>query len=174
MFVGLLGRSRSGKDTAAAILSDVLGYPIVRLATPIKDACHALFDIPQDCLEHGTKDVVDERYGKTPRDLMMWLTSTMQHDFPPDFFFSRLLARIPAAAPGVVVADVRYRHDVEMIRERGGIIIKITRDRAPVHHPYEGGIDALHGDVLLENNGTLEDFEKRVVACAHQLKQVRE
>jgi hypothetical protein len=169
LFIGVLGRSRSGKDTAAAILSEVLGFPIHRLAAPVKDACHALFDIPRDVMEHGGKEVVDARYGKTPRDLLMWLTSSMQRDFPPDFFFSRLVARLPVIARGVIVPDVRYRHDVDNIRQRGGIVIKISRDHPPVRHAHEHAIDALHGDMLLENNETLEAFEKRVLACAQTL-----
>lgn len=172
ILIGLLGRSRTGKDTAAAIVSNVLGYPLRRLASPIKDACHVLFDIPRHSLEHSDKDVVDARYGHTPRDLMMWLTTTMQRDFPPDFFFSRLLDTIPPDAPGIVIPDVRYQHDVDNIRKRGGVVIQITRDHAPVRLVHERSIDALDGDVLLENNGTLDAFEKRVMEWVHEFRQM--
>lgn len=170
-FIGLLGRSRTGKDTAANILSNVLGYPIIRLAAPIKDACHALFDLPHDCMEHGGKEMVDVRYGKTPRELMVWLTASMQRDFPREFFFTRLVTSIPPDARGIIVPDVRYRHDVDMIRNRGGMIIKIARADAPVRHAHEDGVDALTGDEVLENNGTMEAFEKRVMARAVALRR---
>lgn len=172
-FIGILGKSRVGKDTAANILSSVLGYPIVRLAAPIKGACHALFDIAHHDMEHGAKETVDARYGRTPRELMVWLTTAMQRDFPAGFFFARLLASIPPQAPGVIIPDVRYGHDVAMIRDRGGVVIKVTRSDPPVVHTHEAVVDRVLGDQVLENNGTVESFEKRVMECAQIMLRQR-
>lgn len=170
--IALLGKSRVGKDTAAAILSDVFGYPIARLATPVKDAVHALFDIPRDRLETFEKELADPRYEKTPRDLMVWLTSQLRRDFSQDFFFKRMMMNYPPiSTAGIIIPDVRFPEDVLMLREHGALIIKITRGHAPVVHHHEEAIDTLSGHLLLENNGTLEEYEEAVHRLSNYLKR---
>lgn len=173
-FIALLGKSRVGKDTAAAILSSTLGFPIVRLSSPIKDACHALFDIPRDHLESAMKEVVDPRYEKTPRDLMVWMTAAARDQFPDDFFFQRMLSRCPNDAQGIIVPDVRYGPELDLLRRHRAIVLKVSRDVAPVVHSHENHIDALECDALLRNDGTLQDFEKRVRCIAECIKRALE
>jgi hypothetical protein len=173
-FIALLGKSRVGKDTAAAILSSTLGFPIVRLSSPIKDACHVLFDIPREHLDSAMKEVVDPRYGKTPRDLMVWMTAAVRAQLPVDFFFQRLLSRCPKEAPGIIVPDVRYGPDLDLFRSRKALVLKISRVGAPVVHSHEDHIDALECDALLKNDGTLQDFEKRVRCVAECIKRALE
>jgi len=168
--IALLGKSRVGKDTAATIFSEAFGFPIVRLASPVKDAVHVLFDIPRGHLDSYQKEVIDPRYGKTPRDLMVWLTSVIQRDFSKDFFFRRLRERFPSDIQGIVIPDVRFAHDVSMLRDHGATIIKITRNNAPVCHAHEDGIDALSGHLWLKNDDTLEDFEMEVSRTAEFLR----
>lgn len=161
--IGILGKSRVGKDTLATILANDLGYAIHRLSMPVKDACHKLFNIARDNLESDAKELVDPRYGKTPRDLLVWLTNVVQKDFPPEFFVERMLAECTSQgdSKGIIIPDVRFEHDVNLLRKHGAVIIKVTRVDAPVCHEHELSIDALHGDFLLENNSTLYDFEKK-------------
>jgi hypothetical protein len=162
--IGILGKSRVGKDTLATILANDLGYAIHRLSMPVKDACHKLFNIPRDDLESDAKEVVDPRYEKTPRDLLVWLTNAVQRDFPPEFFVERMLSE--CSEKGIIIPDVRFERDVNLLRKHGAVIIKVTRVDAPVCHEHESSIDALHGDFLLENNSTLYDFEKKAYTIA--------
>ena len=168
--IALLGKSRVGKDTAAAILSTTLGFPIVRLSAPIKDACHVLFYIPRDDLDSAQKEIVDPRYEKTPRDLLVWMTHAVQKEFPPSFFFQRMLSSCPHTCRGIVIPDLRYEHDLRMIQQHQGMVLKITRSDAPVLHSHEAHIDALPAGVVLRNDGDLEEFEKRVCRVATCIK----
>jgi hypothetical protein len=77
-----------------------------------------LFDIPREHLDSAMKEVVDPRYGKTPRDLMVWMTAAVRAQLPVDFFFQRLLSRCPKEAPGIIVPDVRYGPDLDLFRSR--------------------------------------------------------
>ena len=169
-FIALLGKSRVGKDTAAEILSTTLGFPVLRLSSPIKDACHSLFDIPRDDLDSDQKEVVDPRYGKTPRDLMVWMTDAARRQFPPDFFFQRLLSRCPEGCPGVVIPDVRYAADLELLRHHKALVLKIVRTDSPVTHSHEAHIDDLVGGAVLLNDGGLDDFKKHVECVAKYIK----
>jgi hypothetical protein len=169
-FIALLGKSRVGKDTVATILSSTLGFPIVRLSSPIKDACHVLFDIPREDLDSEKKEVIDPRYGKTPRDLLVWMTHAVQNEFPSDFFFRRLLLNCPETCEGLIIPDLRYEHDLDMIRREQALVIKIIRQGAPVIHSHETHIDALSADVILKNDGELGEFEKQVYCVARCIK----
>lgn len=169
--IAILGRSRVGKDTIASLLSEQLGYPILRLSTPVKDSCAALFDIPRGHFETDHKEHVDERYNKTPRDLLVWMTRAVQRDFPSDFFVRSLMTRIHSlfsttqghSSGGVIIPDVRFEHDVHLLRQLGALIVKVTRNDAPVLHAHEDSIDALRGDIVVENNGTLDELRKRAI-----------
>ena len=112
---------------------------------------------------------MDPRYGKTPRDLLVWLTTLVQKDFPSDFFIKRFLATCPPGVNGVIIPDVRFEHDVNLVRRYGGVIVKVIRPDAPVAHDHESPIDALRGDIVLENNAHLGDFEKKVYSLATYL-----
>lgn len=169
--VGLLGRSRAGKDTVANILSRELGFPIVRLSMPVKKACSELFDIPLEDLDSHAKEIVDPRYGKTPRDLLVWMTTAVQMEFPSHFFIDRLLETCSALnVKGVIIPDVRFEYDANAIRLHGGTIVKITRKDAPVFHAHEDSIDALRGDIIVENDATIYELERKARGLAFCLE----
>jgi hypothetical protein len=60
--------------------------------------------------------------------------------------------------PRLVITDVRFPNEAEEIKRRGGIIIRVVRDGyGPVNEhvsevAYEGQ------DILIENNGSIEDL----------------
>lgn len=162
VIIGILGRSRVGKDTAATIFSKIFEYPIVRLSSPVKMACGELFGISQSALESNAKDSIDVRYGKTPRDLLVWMTTKVQREFPSEFFVNRLFDAVPEHTRGIIVPDIRYDHDISLLKRRGAVLLKVTRKDAPIRHTHEDSIDGFDGIMLLENNGSLAEFEKQV------------
>jgi hypothetical protein len=165
--VAFLGRARVGKDTASTIFSKTLGYPILRLSTPIKNACHELFGIPREHFESDEKERLVPRYGKTPRDLMVCLTHAIKQNFEADFFVNHLVSRIPGGCDGVIIPDVRYEEDIRLLRKKyGAVVIKITKKHSTVLHDHENHIDRLRADVILTNNGDLCSFENRVSELA--------
>ena len=169
--IALLGRSRVGKDTAAMILSKAFGFHILRLSSPIKDACSVLYDIPREHLDSAHKELVDPRYGRTPRDLMVQMTAVVRECMPSDFFVTRLMSR--ARSPGIIIPDVRYQEDVDVLKTHDTLrplILKITRANAPVLHAHEDPIDSMGADVVFKNDDDLCIFEKRVWCFAEHIK----
>lgn len=168
MIIGLLGRSRVGKDTVARALVSALGSArIVRLSQPLKDAARALYGFTEDQLETDAKEAVDFRYGVTPRVAIQGLCGHIMKEHGVDFFTRRLYANWDAVAvaggPAVIIPDVRYAHDIAEIRRRGGIVVKITRDLAAAGytlHPWEAAIDTMEADVVLENRGSVAELEE--------------
>ncbi|MGV2837065.1 deoxynucleotide monophosphate kinase family protein, partial [Pseudomonas shirazensis] len=63
-----------------------------------------------------------------------------------------------------VIKDIRYENEAAFWRSHNGIIWHITRnDAAKVQsHSSEDGINFHAGDILIENNDTLEELRKKV------------
>ena len=66
--VGICGKKRSGKDTAGEYLIEKYGYVRYAFADPVKEVCRAMFKFDDDQLFGDKKEVVDERWGITPRE----------------------------------------------------------------------------------------------------------
>lgn len=171
MIIGLLGRSRVGKDTAATLILTNLGVEnacIARLAQPLKDAVQCLYGFSQEQVEDQKKEEIDSRLGVTPRVCIQKLCEHMMHMHGADFFSKQLFSRYDTTGfskKHVIIPDIRYEHDLHEIRKRGGIIIKIER---PVTHPqvpqhsWEEHIDGLMGDFLVLNDTDVATFQGRV------------
>lgn len=180
MIIGLLGRSRVGKDTAAAAIIDVLGNQhatIERLSQPLKDAVCGLYGFTGDQVETEQKEVVDPRYGCTPRVCIQRLCDHIMGMHGVDFFSRKLFQRYDVALSAqrkcIVIPDIRYEHDIREIQNRGGFVIKIER---PVHmgvplHPWEAHIDALAGTYTVVNDSDVNALREKIsqILCSSGL-----
>lgn len=68
----------------------------------------------------------------------------------------------------IVCDDCRFDNEAQIVKETEGTIIKITCDRAKerittangiANHASEAGIDAKFVDLIIENNGTLDEYK---------------
>lgn len=158
--IGLVGRSRVGKDTVAEAFV-AQGYTLRRLAQPVKDACAVLYGWSVDRLETDAKEVMDSRWGISPRRAMIHVTHMMRTHMGSDFFTRRFF-ETHKEGDLVVIPDVRYAHDVEEIHRRGGITIRITRETGP-EYDFESHIDLLKTDHVLLNDGTAEELRQKAL-----------
>jgi hypothetical protein len=63
----------------------------------------------------------------------------------------------------IVISDVRFIHEANEIKNRGGYLIKIIRNTNLIDtHISETGIDSLPYDKLIDNNGTLDELNDKV------------
>ena len=157
--VGLVGRSRVGKDTVAEAFV-AQGYTLRRLAQPVKDACAVLYGWSVDRLETDAKEVMDSRWGISPRRAMVHMTHMMRMHMGSDFFTRRFFETYNDDL--VVIPDVRYAHDIEEIHRRGGTTIHITRATGPAYD-FESHIDLLETTHTIQNDGTAEELRRK--AC---------
>jgi len=160
--IGLLGRSRSGKDTVAnIIMSNYPEYTIVRLSAPLKQAATALYHLTPEQLETDQKEIPDPRWNKTPRQLIQSLTDHVMQNMGHDFFTKRLYDGLQPHQP-IIIPDVRFAHDITEIMKHKGIVIKITRPGNPIQHPFENHIDHLTGTHHLINDSTIENLANQI------------
>ena len=71
---------------------------------------------------------------------------------------------LPAPRTGpVVVTDVRFPNEADLIDEFGGHTVRVLRPSAEVDdtHPSETALDHYPVDLTIENVGTLEDLQAK-------------
>ena len=159
--IGLLGRSRAGKDTVAETLCSLYPhYQIVRLSAPFKQAACHLYDFTMDQVEGPGKEQFDPRWNRTPREAIQSLTDYMMYYMGKDFFTKKLYHAYDTkqTSPYIIIPDIRYEHDIQEIQKRKGLVIKIERPHHPIKHPFENHIDQLSADFTLINQGSREEF----------------
>jgi len=150
--IGLVGRARSGKDTAAQFFAET--HRPCKLSKPVKDLCKSIYGWDDRAIEE-LKDMEDPRYGFTPRDAMIRHTKIMQRFFGKYFFIDKLLE---TQEHPLVITDVRYQHDIDEIHKKNGITIKLIRNGATVVHEHEDYIDDLETTFEVRNDGTISEL----------------
>jgi len=189
MLFGIAGRKGHGKDACADIMvsTDPTNVVKVSFADPIKEACAALFSFSHAQL-HDTKakETVDPRWGITPRRAMQYLgTDLIQKHMDPllpgignKFFVEAMRHRIlnvwqTNVDAIVIVSDVRFQHEVDVIHELGGYVLRVTRpslDSGLDTHASETCVDTLTGiNEDIANDGDREDLEGAIKEAGERI-----
>ena len=158
--LGILGRKGSGKDLIADYISLHHNYQKISFAMPLKHGAQHLFGLTHSQVNENFKDVIDIRYNKTPRELLQWLgTDVFRKQLQDDFWIKRAMHDINLP---VVISDVRFQNEVDEIRRRNGIIIKVVRPGIPLDEK-ENNIDVVRNvDFILLNNSSVESLYRRL------------
>jgi hypothetical protein len=176
--IGFTGAAGSGKDTAASVLIDQLGYEKISFASAIKDLVTIIFGWDRNMLEGATKESrawreeSDEwwsrRLGRdtTPRSvLQQWGTELGRETFHKDIWIAAVERKI-AQNPDkkYVLTDCRFINEAEMIKRSGGKIINITRKGVELtgSHASEVGLPSHIFDMVIVNDGSLEEFNSKI------------
>ena len=171
--IGISGRARSGKDTAALSLSE-FGFVRRAFADPLKLAAKAIFCLVSEQLYGNAKDVVDPFWGQTPRAILQQLgTECLRNGYAPDVWvrsMERWLAMNTHGGQKVVIPDVRFPEEPDAILRWGGEVWLVRRDGAGASgsgadHVSEHALDGATGfSATIDNNGSLADLREKVVA----------
>jgi hypothetical protein len=162
--IGIAGKARSGKDSAASYLFAAYGFTRIALADPLKLAAQQMFGLTDaQTWSDAVKEEVIPFWGLSPRQMFQRLGSdAVKPVFGNDHWVKRfkISYALLKDTDRVVVPDIRFEYEADMIRDLGGLMIHITRDSAaPVSaHVSEAGILHKPGDVSVSNNFTLQDF----------------
>lgn len=128
--LALSGKASAGKSTVAKHLSSQYGWTRVSLADPLKSMCAHYFELTQEQLFGAKKEEIDERYGKSPRQILID-TGKFYRSIDPNFWVKRLREHIlnqPQAQLGkYVIDDVRFVNEAEWVRKHGGRVVRLER-----------------------------------------------
>lgn len=178
VLIGISGKKRSGKDTFGDFLEQYSQNKYLRysFADPLKKICKELFMFDDEQLYGDKKEVVDERWNITPRRVLQVVgtelfrdtlsTTTPELEYIGKNFWTIQFTKWYQQNKDkhIIVPDVRFQNEVDVIKENGGIVINVTAlQRLTNTDGHSSENDELTGfGYTLENNGTLEEYGEKV------------
>lgn len=190
---GLAGLARSGKDTFAEMLwrqlailqsvdgDTISGSPLEKyaFADPLKQAASKMFGIPLEVFYGGDeREIVDAFWGFSPREMLQKLgTEGGREVFGYNMWIKRAgyqFKNSDQTCP-FLITDVRFDNEAEWIRSQGGKVIHIRREEVSVDvqdHASEKGVTFIDGDIIVNNNGSLDDLESAAFYAAEYIYNI--
>lgn len=136
--IGFVAGKQVGKTLASQYMCQKYGYVKFSIASPLKCALREIFSFTDEQLWGDKKEIIDEYWGVSPR-FMMQLVGT-------DFFRTQMKEHVPQIGDNIwikvaerkirqyidqdqyiVIDDVRFPNEAELIHNLGGILIRIER-----------------------------------------------
>ena len=202
MIIGLVGLIGSGKGTVANMFAE-RGCVEDSFAAPLKDLSASIFGWPRELMEGDTiesrdfRETADLYWGRklgipnfTPRLALQLIgTDVLRTHFDPNIWLHSLEYRIRKQhvdTPCTVISDARFKNELDLIKEMGGVVIWVQRGELPewfetaktAHtnavshkimktkyadvHESEWNWAGHPVDYIITNNGTIEDLAKQV------------
>ena len=162
--IGLVGRKRSGKDTVCEMLAGILpNVHRIAFADALKEELAAAMGV--------TTAYIEEHKSDLRLLLQAWGTEWRRNLCSPTYWIDQTRAKIEAAPEGavVVVTDVRFPNEGDLIREMGGTVTRVYRcdvNAAEDEHASETAMDDYHCDAVIWNPPGLPQLEDNVRAFA--------
>ena len=171
-----------GKSTVASLIQELEwpGCEIIPFAETLKDMLQMLL-MGAGYTERQAYQALYDAEGKTerlfcipgsptPRDLMQTLgTEWGRYRVHPDLWTTIWRAKVRSAGVMVIADDVRFPNEAQAIRDVGGELwcIRSPLGQPAGEHISEGQLGDEPFDVIINNNGTLEQLR---TAVHHALK----
>lgn len=168
--VGLMGAARAGKDTVATALRDAFDYRNTSFAYSLKQAAFASLEraFPEQYArvrDEGWDVVKQEDWG---RAYLQDFGTAMRDHVDKKVWVNSALDRaeriIMNTYRPVTITDVRFQNEVDAIREREGVLIRIERPGVDAvnSHVSEHEWRATEPDAVIVNDGSLDDLYRKV------------
>lgn len=137
------------------------GYTKIALADPLRSFIASITGLTHEELTDSDlkEQPLDWLNGTSPRRMMQTLGTEWGRELiDPELWLKVARRQIEAAkrrgAPGVVIPDIRFDNEAEMVRQLGGTIVQLVRPGASTvaDHPSEDGIPESLIDLTIRND----------------------
>jgi dephospho-CoA kinase len=183
--IGLIGKTRSGKDHLASTLHE-MGFNVRRVAFGdiMKEKFFELFPhIPKN--PKPTRELI--HFGEAMRDIdpLVWVRPTMARAF----HLETLRERNGLDPVTYVFSDIRNIHEYEAVLKMGATMVKIeAHERVRIERmlelgervsseilraPTETAMDDFMFHYKVQNNGSLEDFNSEITQLIYQIQMTK-
>ena len=163
--IAFTGLAQSGKTTAANAFVSI-GYDRMSFAEPIK----AMVQHLTPCSDKNARP--PSLCGKTLREVYQTLGTDWGRKMVGDDIWilagrarlEMLLGDVESdIIKGIVIDDIRFDNEAELIRNMGGLVIEITRSIVPqMEHASEAGIARELIDYSFANEGDISTLQHQV------------
>jgi hypothetical protein len=175
--IGIIGKARSGKDTAALYFVRKHAYTRLAFADPLKEMTLSINPlVPTGYGVHVRLDALirdvgweyaKDNYPEVRRLLQHTGQSIREHD--DNYWVNAMDRKLDTAEAWnlpVVVADVRYPNEAEALRARGFTLVRIVRPERlngdAALHSSETALNAFEADHVVYNTAGIEDLYTRL------------
>lgn len=126
MIIGITGKAGVGKSTAAKVLVRDHGFVCLPFAGPLKKMLSAL-GLSDAELYGDMKEAVNPFFGRTPRHMMQTLGTDWGREMIHPAIWLKAWELEAAKHEKVVVDDVRFLNEIDMIKSMNGMIVRLER-----------------------------------------------
>jgi hypothetical protein len=177
--IAITAPKHSGKNVISDYLVQNYGYKEYAFAEPIKKACKEIFLFSDEQLYGNLKETIDERWGISPREALQVIgTEIFQykiHDYINSKTFNqigrgvwvhrfKLMVESMNIDDKLVISDLRFPHEAEIIKQYGGEIWRIQRPSLANSdtHSSETEYNDIEADKLFINDGSIYDLQLKI------------
>ena len=204
--IGITGLAGSGKDTIGDIVTNnFANWEKMSFASHLKDVTALLFGMDRKMLagetpeDRAKRELPDEfwsnKFGKdfTPRYALQFLgTNLLRNQLHPNIWVDCLERKILSSKKNIVITDVRFPNEINMIKNIGGEIWRVERGSLPnwfrkveswnknkenleydipyyvpeisnIHESEWRWVGYDNPTHIFENNGSIEDLKNKVI-----------
>jgi hypothetical protein len=172
MIIGIGHKKRRGKDSAANRLVDKHKFIRISWADSLKDAARIIFHFDDEQLFGTKKELVDSRWGFSPRWALQALgTEACRNNIDDNIWIKSAWLRIEDILKkhpksNFVIPDVRFENEANFLLEKGAVLWRIDRDIPPdgfSEHSSETALDNFSKWThVINNNNSLQDLYTKV------------
>lgn len=175
MIIALTGKAGSGKSTIADYLVSNHKFHKYSFAKKVKLTAQIIYDLSPEQLYGIKKEVVDDRYGVTPRFILQRLGTEVARVIHPNTWICSLNNDIfPLINNNVdiVIDDLRFENEAKYIKSLQGYILKVDRniDSQDTHESEIGIDDKYISGVIINTFETLPELYHVVHGVLNVLK----
>ncbi len=162
-FIGFTGKAGVGKSTIAILIEAKYGYRRRAFADPLKSALVQMTGLPMRYFtEIELKEKIIPWIGKSPRELMQLMgTDFVRHMINTDFWVVRMKEFLINTEHNIVIDDIRFPGEAQMIRDLGGQIVHLRRSFKNVtshsDHVSENGVPVMSNDIVISSPKTCDE-----------------
>ena len=140
LLIGLSGKKRSGKDTAATMIREALPHHNVvtlSFALPLKAFVARAYNISVEQLENEKA-----RWRKA----LQFTGSYCRELYGDDYWIRQVNVQLNQCTDTdvVIITDVRYRNEADYVRKLGGVVVRVNR-------PNVDTLDMHSSEIELDN-----------------------
>lgn len=196
VLIGLTGPAGSGKDTVADLLVTHAGFYKMAFADPLRaEVCDAFCIEPLYLSRRETKEhamsclalskcadqafvdrmavhwEADLAMPRSPRQILQWWGTDYRRAQSPNYWAKQTARRVydlfaDRITHRIVITDVRFDNEAELIDRHGGLVWQVTRpgcDVAPGAHISEVTGEAFKPDAVLHNSHDIKHLQQLVL-----------
>ena len=168
VLIGIIGKKSSGKSTIASHLVNHYKFEEYAFANALKNACVEIFGLSYNQV-YSTyeKEVVDPYWNLTPRQILQDVGTIFRNMYIfnnkyKHIWIKSVERQIFNKPYNIVISDVRYQDEADMIKDKGGILLKVIRPNLISTDSHESEQSDIDADIIIYNEDDLNKLYKKI------------